>query len=545
MKTASYLENGFIDVRFAYTPLLVERVRTLPGRKWDVKEKRWLIPFTLINVENLRKWEFCISDDLKTKEKQEKAQEDKIINLNMPEGLYPFQREGVAFMERANGKALIADEPGLGKTIESLAWLYCHPELRPALIVVPACLKLNWERKAHEWLNHPKVQVLYGKQTPNSIWCNDIVIVNYDLLIMDIFEKVTLAEYLATEMKFKVMIVDECSYISNPDSQRSKAVKRLARTPMEHILFLSGTPITSKPRQFFPVLNILCPQQFSSFFHYAQRYCGAKSTPWGWDFDGASNMEELHGIISRSIMIRRKKEDVLKDLPCKTRSIVPIEINNREDYEKADEDYIAWLESQGQKSKAEKASKAEIIAKTEGLRQLAVKGKLNSVIAWIHNFLDESEEKLVVFTYHVWVRDAIFEHFKNITALSEGGNKVQLAEDKFQNDKNIRIFIGTIASSGMGITLTASSNIVFVEYPWTPDLLEQGEDRAHRIGQKNIVTIHYLIAPNTADEDALEILDRKKVVLSKILDGKEVEDENLIVFLLDQAQERKKKYEHV
>jgi len=761
--TASFLPNeNLIDIRFPYTPLMVERIRTLPGRKWDKTYKRWTVPFSLSSLEKLKEWGIVLDVSLLQKEDTLKTQYNQIHSLDLPNGLFPFQKEGVEFIEKTSGRALIADEMGCisgeaticvnrakkgfkiklkdaykrfnhlterknhnwdlsvptmckclkedgtfglnkirkilyqgkkktitlklesgkeliltpdhellnetqnwrradtfsigekilvngtkkiigterrkrkdgyiylvgsnvknhkrrstsgllehifimgkhlkreidfskeeihhkngkeyvlfpkkerivsiklnkqeidvydiimegpnrnfvansvvvhncGKTIQSLAWLYAHPELRPALIVVPACLKLNWERKSHEWLINPTVQVLYGRQKKDSIWCEDIIITNYDLLIMDITKKETLAKFISKNMNIKVMIIDECSYISNPQSQRSKAVKCLSMA-VPHIVALSGTPITSRPKQFFPILNALHPNQFPSFFHYAQRYCGPRMTPWGWDFDGASNMEELHSILSEAIMIRRKKKDVLKDLPDKLKSVVPIDIDNREEYNAADENYIEWLKSQGQKSKAERASRAEVIAKTEGMRQLAVKGKMKSVIAWIEDFLNASDEKLIVFTYHIWARDKLYETFKNVAVLSDGGTNVQKAEDVFQNNKETRIFIGNISSSGMGITLTASSNVVFVEYPWTPDLLQQAEDRAHRIGQNNKVTIHYLVAQDTADEDGLNILDKKKVVLSKILDGEDVENEDLISVLLNQIKERKKKH---
>jgi SWI/SNF-related matrix-associated actin-dependent regulator 1 of chromatin subfamily A len=242
-------------------------------------------------------------------------------------------------------------------------------------------------------------------------------------------------------------------------------------------------------------------------------------------------------------MIRRKKEDVLKDLPDKVRSFIPIQLHNEKEYRKAEADFITYIEEVKGKEAAEKASKAETMVSIEGLKQLAVKGKLVEAIEWIENFL-ESGEKLVVFTVHHFVIDALMAKFSYIDKTHKLADRVvkvdgsvsmtdrQRAVDTFQNNPNCRLFIGNIKAAGVGITLTASSNVVFLELPWTPGDVTQAEDRCHRIGQKESVNIYYLLATGTIEEEIALLLDKKRKVLDAVTDGIETNQETLLKELI-------------
>jgi len=241
---------------------------------------------------------------------------------------------------------------------------------------------------------------------------------------------------------------------------------------------------------------------------------------------GKNNNFFANNCLVHNCMLRRLKKDVLKDLPDKTYSIVPIEINNRREYHKAESDFIDWIRQNKGEEAAKKASNAEALAKIEALKQLAVKGKMSNALEWIRDFL-EVDGKLIVFATHKMTIDILMDEFKDVAVKIDGSTSQQArqdAVDKFQTDDSCRLFIGNIKAAGVGISLTTASNVAFLELPWTPGELEQATDRCHRIGQKNAVNVYYLLAQETIEETIAYILDKKRKVLDKVLDGKETEE---------------------
>jgi hypothetical protein len=238
-------------------------------------------------------------------------------------------------------------------------------------------------------------------------------------------------------------------------------------------------------------------------------------------------------------MLRRLKKNVLQDLPDKIHSFLPIELSNSKEYQKAEKDFIAWLREKRGDDVADKASNAAALAEIEGLKQLACKGKLNQAIEWIRDAV-ETNGKLVIFAVHKFVIDALMNEFGEIAVKVDGsvtGPNREKAVQDFQTNENIRIFVGNVKAAGVGLTLTASSTVVFLELPWSPGDLNQAEDRCHRIGQKNAVTIYYLLAERTIEEKIAKMLDRKRKVLDSVLDGKETEQESLLSELINAYRE--------
>ena len=516
-----------IKIEFDFDYNLLYKVREIPGRRYHSEEKCWSAPLHIKNVEMLLNIGFTLDEKLQAFHNQYQEEEIKIIDgvdiPNLKGKLFDFQSKGVAFIEHNKGRALIADEMGLGKTVQALAWLHLHPELRPAIVVCPASVKLNWKKEAMIWLDKPKVQILSGTN-PTKIWGN-IIIINYDILPD---WQVKLKSLIP-----KVMITDECHYFKSKQAKRTKAVKALAKG-IPHFIALSGTPIVNRPIEAYTAIKIISPNLFPDEWMYAKRYCNAKHNGWGWDFGGSSNAEELHKTLSNTIMIRRLKSEVLKDLPEKIRSHIPMELTNRKDYDWAEENFIQFVRETKGIEAARKASNAEAFASIEGLKQLAVKGKLKQAIEWISDFI-EVQDKLIVFATHKFVIDELMNTFGKIAVKIDGSvvqNERQNAVDSFQNKPEIKLFIGNIKAAGIGITLTASSNVVFLELPWTPGDLVQAEDRCHRIGQKNSVTIHYLLAADTIEEKIADLIDNKRKVLDAVLDGKETDQESLLSELM-------------
>ena len=529
-KTASLARNHegelVIKISFPYDLDLIMKIRTLTGRKYHTDLHCWSIPVNISSINQLTEWGFILHDSIKKYIEKIRFRETEIVISGIPglKGLlYPFQTRGVAFIETNGGRALVADEMGLGKTIQTLAWIQLHPEKRPVIIVVPASVKLNWEREAKAWLTKPKTEILSGgipwKTTA------EILIINYNILPKWINE--------LKRRKAQILVTDECHYYKSNKALRTKAIKKVGKG-IPHVIALSGTPIVNRPIEAFNAISLINSDIFPNFFHFAHKYCKPKYNGFGWDFNGHSNEEELHKILTDSIMIRRLKKDVLPDLPNKVRSFIPLELDNYNEYVNAEYNFISYIKQTKGPDAAEKASNAEMLGQIEILKQLAVKGKLEQAIDWIQDFLN-TDEKLVVFATHKFVISTLMEKFGKVAVKIDGsvtGINRQKAVDGFQNNTRIRLFIGNIQAAGIGITLTASSNVAFLELPWTPGELDQAEDRCHRIGQRSSVNIHYLLAINTIEEKIAKLLDSKRRVLDAVLDGKETDVKSLLAELI-------------
>lgn len=524
------VKGDLLEIHFPYDPNMVAAVRQLEGRRWNPDGKFWTCWKTPETGAALKDLGFDVPD-LFPKKVQKNVDVNEIPGLKMP--LMPFQMEGVRQVEAWDGRAVIGDEMGLGKTAQALAWLQLHPEIRPAVVVVPASLKLNWKREAEMWMDRPNVQVLNGR--PNGereIW-GDIIVVNYDILSKTA-KNPGWVKVIKEQVEVQAVIMDECHSIKSSTAQRTKAAKELTKG-VKHVLALSGTPIVNRPVEFFNVLNIIDRGLFPKFFPYAMRYCNAQHNGYGWDFKGASNTDELHEILKGRVMIRRKKEDVLKDLPAKRRVVLPMQIDNRSEYGFALDEFLAWVHARKGREAAERASQAEVLAKMEALKQLAAMGKMDAAIEWIKDFL-ESGEKLVVFGTHKIVIDRLMEEFQGQAVKVDGSvsqERRQEAVDRFQGDDSVRLFVGNIRAAGVGLTLTKASNVAFLEYDWTPGAMTQAEDRCHRIGQKDSVTAWYLVSAETIEQSLVQMLEQKARVLDQVLDGADTEAVSVFQDLLN------------
>lgn len=502
-----------IKVTFPFDKEDLLKIRTLQDRKYIPEEKCWTCKFQIENIEKLKQWGFELDQTLESTFSRSMVSAKDVKEIDVPglKGkLFPFQNIGVSFIESKNGRALVADEMGLGKTVQALAWLQLHPELRPAIVVVPASLKLNWLKEAQRWMPNPRAVVLSG--TKPYLVRGEIVIVNYDIVSFWL-------DYLV-KLGFKVLIMDEIHLIKASSTKRTKAVKKLAKG-IHHIIGLSGTPIVNRPIEMYNALTLIDSSVMPNFKEYTKRYCGAKYNGFGWDYNGATNTEELHKKLVDTIMIRRKKSDVLKDLPDKIKSYVPMELENQDEYDDAEADFIFYLKNMKGEEAAQIASRAEPLAKIEGLKQLALQGKINACIDWIDEFLT-SGQKLVIFAVHKSAIDMLMNHFGKIAVKVDGS--VSMIErnrsvEEFQNNEKVRLFVGNIQAAGVGLTLTTASNVAFIEYGWSPSLMLQCEDRVHRIGQKDSVTVYYLLAENTIEQKIVSLLAKKQQIISSVLDG--------------------------
>ena len=432
---------------------------------------------------------------------------------------YQYQIEGAQAMHDFGGRVLLADEMGLGKSLETLLYAQLHPKARPILIVCPASLKWNW---AHEVTLHTNLrsEILEGTKPGKEglLKTCPILIINYDILGAWLF--------FLLELQPQLLILDEVHYIKNRFSKRSKAVKILCKQ-IPHVLALSGTPLTNRPVELWPVLNCLRPDLYPSFMAYGQRYCGPRRVPWGsgWEFKGATHLGELHRSLLQKVMIRRRKADVLSQLPEKQRITVALAISDRKQYDYAVQDFISWL-AQYDPAKLSSAQRAERLVRMGYLKRLAGLLKLTFVMDWIDDFLEDSDGKLVLFALHKKVIRGLAKRYHNLCIVVDGsitGKERQLSVQKFQSNSATRLFIGNLKAAGVGLNLTAATTVAFAEMSWTPGEHVQAEDRCHRIGTKSAVSVYYLIGKDTVEEYLAKLIQEKHQSLNSVLDNGRVQ----------------------
>ena len=463
-------------------------MKTLEGRWFDGVNKQWVAKNTSQNVLYLINNSFVSTSSepllvpVRAVPPITPTPQAPINEVLLPKGIRDYQRIGVQFLEARNGNGIVADAPRLGKSLQALGYCMQHPDQTKHLIICPSNVKIVWRDEVEKWL-HEKAVIL-DSRTPYDLrdTPSKFFIINYDIL----------ADWHPSLMKIKsdVIICDEFHYLGNTTRydpkehkkvtvQRNGAFRSLAKKSPHNIL-LSGTPLRSNPLQFYVPLHVVAPEVFPQQWGYKQEFCGPKMTNYGWSFSGASNIELLYSLVS-PYMIRRRKEDVIKDLPLKQRIIVAME--NRADPVK----------------------------------------ELQDKISWIRDYLEE-EAKLVVFAWNRDVCEAVYQSFKKEAVLIYGGitaTKRDQLKKSFMNDPKIKLYVGQVISSNVGIDLSVSDTVVFVQLPFNPGDAEQAEERVFLPGDgKERITIYYLITAGTKEEDAALRIETKGEVVSKVIDGK-------------------------
>ncbi len=427
--------------------------------------------------------------------------------------LRPFQRAGVAYALQAR-RLFLADEQGLGKTVQALATLESD-DAYPAVVVCPASLKLNWRREIEHWLPHRSVTVVSG--TGSVAEPADITVINYEIVHA---HRVRLAL-----RRPRALVLDESHYIKNPRAKRTQAVRRLAEALEGDALrmALTGTPVMNHAEELIAQLRVIGRlEDFGSGARFARR------------FQGVGAEERIHWHLRRSCFVRRLKADVLPQLPAKEHVVVPVALENEREYRQAEKDVVAWLREQpldlGElEARVAAALRAERLAQLNVLKRLAARGKAGAALAWIDDFL-ASDEPLVVFCGSREVQELALQRFPEALHLvgSDTVEQREAAVLAFQEPNGSQLMIASTRIGGQGITLTRASNVAFLDLEWTPAMHDQAEDRCHRIGQHDAVTAWYLLAAETIDETMIELIERKRGIVGAVTDGRRDESEALI-----------------
>jgi len=518
-------------------------VKDVMGRRWDAAAKVWRIPLaqapylkgrlqgvydpladalsTLPGIEDIvtkAAERIAISGAASLDDSELIESMRSRLAEQFPEGkeLYPFQYVGVRFAELAGGRALIGDDMGIGKTIQAIAYAALHPENYPVLVVCPANVKYNWTKEFKAWL--PALDIQTIKKGDDAILDSaQVVIINYDL--------VKKQQRALMERGFNIIVFDESHYLKNAKAQRTKASLDIAKAA-ENVLCLSGTAITNRPLEFYTTLNLLRPIEFGNFFAFAKRYTDAKHNGWGWNFNGASNTQELHER-TRAFTIRRLKKEVMDDLPDKIRQTVEVEPNPSELKEYRDvhqwwmDQYMMHYESGG-------FPPGFVLNMLTELRHHAGRMKVSATADWVREYRDLTGKPIVVFAHHRDVIEMLSEELQEFSLGFITGEvnaeKRQVMVDQFQDGKLDVLVCSTIAAKE-GLTLTAADTVVFVEREWVPGWEEQAEDRVNRIGQ-DAETVHaiYLTVKETIDTRFDNVIEQKREVVQAILDGGNIEE---------------------
>lgn len=494
---------------------ILNQVKSLESRVFNPTTKIWTTPLIQSNIDKLKEWGFDVNID--SQDDWQPEWQNIQLKKQPPEYLRSYQIEAMKFLSYRKGRGLISGDMGTGKTIEACGFIKMLNKF-PVLIVVPASIKRQWYNQFKRFVGDFSIDIIYG-QTTYKLTKNTSYIINYELL-----------QYWQEELKnhgFTTLIADESHMLGSNTAKRVKATKNILKN-IDYFIPMSGTPIKSSPLQFFPVLQMIDKKTFNNEYKFKMRYCNPKHNGFGWTFKGASNTEELHKIV-REYMIRHTKESVLKDLPEKQISVIPLELTG---------DNSRYLDS------LESFKTSSGIGADKELSNMKIEAfglKYEYLKKWITDFVNTGN-KILIGGYHRTVLETLQKDFKKHSVLIYGGTSAKDREsniEKFKSDPDCKILFGQILSAGVGIDglQDVCSNCAFVELADTPADHEQFLSRLHRSGQKDCVNVYYLLAENTIEMDIVSMLDRKTAMFDNIVNGIQTENDTFLSVLKEKYNE--------
>jgi SWI/SNF-related matrix-associated actin-dependent regulator 1 of chromatin subfamily A len=420
----------------------------------------------------------------------------------------PHQKEAIQKLVE-NKKFILADDMGLGKTTSTII-AALETGAKKILIICPATLKINWKREIENYSN----KSVYISEGKNFSVDHEFVIINYDIIknFHDIKKK---DESKIISANFDLVVVDEAHYIKNPTAQRTKLINDIAKK-VDRLWLLTGTPMTSRPMDYFNLLNLIESPVARNWMAYAIRYCSGYQFKVGnrkvWNVTGASNLEELRDR-TLGLVLRRLKENVL-DLPDKI--ITPVYLNLKSNnYEEVMGEYYNWYDKNPEESK----SLTVQFTKLTKVRQIIADEKINQTIELAENIIEQGK-KVIIFCNFTDSLNKIVSHFGKTAVKLDGSmaqHERQYSVDQFQNNEKIKVFVGNIKASGTGITLTSGEAVIFNDLSFLPSDMAQAEDRAYRYGQKNNVLVYYPIFQNTIEDIIYDIVNNKKKIIATVM----------------------------
>ncbi len=422
----------------------------------------------------------------------------------------PLNHQKIAIEKLAGSKRFIlADDMGLGKTTSTII-AALETGSKKILIVCPASLKINWQREIENYSDRP-VFICEGKKFSTE---HDFVIINYDIL-KNFHDPKSKELTLLEQCNFDLVILDEAHMISNAQAQRTKIINSFVKK-INRVWLLTGTPMTSRPMNYYNLLSIIESPVAQNWMAYAIRYCQGYQFKAGnrkvWNVSGASNLEELRDRTSKQIL-RRLKEEVL-DLPDKIITPVYLRLQSKE-YENLMGEYYDWYD----KNPDESSSLTVQFSKLMKVRKVIANEKTRQTIEFAENILEQGK-KVIIFTNFTDSLQTIYQHFGKQAVYLDGScsNSVrQQAVDQFQNEEKIKVFVGNLKAAGVGLTLTSAEVVIMNDLSFVPAEHAQAEDRAYRYGQKSNVLVYYPLYENTIEGAIYDILNTKKQIIRTVM----------------------------
>jgi hypothetical protein len=557
---------GTFRLSFDYNPILIDLIKRIPTRRWDNSEKVWVVSKQGLfppgcdarwYVEAFAQWavqkNFC-SHIARRSETHDVIYEIPPMKefvgdhyILPPYTPYTYQLEGVRYA-LDNKRCIFGDQPGLGKTLQAIcAVVKAHKEAMtygesfPVLVICPAALKVNWKREFKKFAgveacilddsNRGSWERFWEMKWPDGEAVCPVFITNYESLKKFFVVKVkntsrfTLASIVFDERVniFKSVIIDESHKCKSSKTQQSKFVEGICRGK-KWIFALTGTPVVNNNTDLIQQLKILGRlDDFGGYKHFVGRFCdGPKQS---------SNMKELHYRLWCCCFFRREKAKVLTQLPDKMRQYITCDITNRKEYQDAEDNFLKYLRQykHADDDRIARAMRGEVMVRMGILKEIAARGKVKAVADFIHDVIDGGE-KLIMFAYLKEVVMALKAEFPDAVTVTGSDNitQKQNAVDRFQNDPECKLIILNYKSGGTGLTLTASSRVGFIEFPWTYSDCEQAEDRAHRNGQKNAVNCYYFLGDKTIDEYMYKVIQTKKDIANEVTGTTTQIDEDVV-----------------
>lgn len=535
--------DSFI-IQFPFRWDIVNAIKLLPEKRWEKQNQRWIVPIEYESSINV----FAQKFGFKFKE----AVEDQTIyqipplpeltySIPLKKDLFPFQRNGVAYALQKK-RLIIGDEPGLGKTLQAIATITAMNAF-PCLIICPNNLKLNWQKEIKESTNR-RAMILSDpvKNTWHQYYKAGLAqffIVNYESLAKYFVAKIVKKEDEALRLNhihFKEsihniisVICDESHRLKNTKTKQTKFTKGIT-DGKEYRLLLTGTPVVNKPRDLASQLGIIGRmEEFGGWKGFEAEYCQGMNE--------ASNLRKLNFELNRLCFYRRRKSEVLKDLPPKTYQVIYCELDKEceKEYKAAEANLAQYLRAykEATDEKVEKAMRGEIMVRIGILKQIAARGKIKDVGDFIEDVTEN--DKFGIFGHHKEVLRELKNRFPNHASITgEDSNDERFsAVKRFQEDERCKLFIGSQMAAGEGITLTAASRMGFIEIPWTYKTCVQCEDRFHRIGQEDNVQCTYFLAKGTIDDWCYQLVQNKKIIADAVMGDTEQQEVKVIDSLFE------------
>jgi SWI/SNF-related matrix-associated actin-dependent regulator 1 of chromatin subfamily A len=448
-----------------------------------------------------------------------------VIDYNQYEHRLPMNHQKPAIEKLVgNKKFILADDMGLGKTTSTII-AALETKVKKILIICPASLKINWQREIENYSDR-SVYIVDGKKFSDE---HDFTIINYDIL-KNFHDPKKKEESIILKSKFDLIIMDEAHMISNPQAQRTKIVNDISDN-CNRVWLLTGTPMTSRPMNYFNLLKLVDSPVAANWMAYAKRYCNGFQFNVGkrkvWNVTGASNLDELRER-TQSHILRRLKEEVL-DLPEKIITPVFLRLKSKE-YEDLMGEYYDWYE----KNPDESSSLTIQFGKLMKVRKVIAQEKVKNSIELAENIIEQGK-KVIIFTNFTDTLMEFVNHFGKSAVYLDGScskPKRQKAVDDFQENEKIKVFVGNLKAAGVGITLTSAEAVIMNDLSFVPAEHAQAEDRSHRIGQKNSTSVYYPLFENTIEGAIYDILTRKKIIISKVMGDDIMDDASTIEEML-------------